>query len=105
MINVTFIDQESNKHELEVSPGASLMDAATENLVPGIEAECGGSCSCATCHVYIPEEWKDKVGGPRPTENILLEVLSSRQENSRLCCQVFLDEEHDGLVVEVAESF
>jgi len=79
------------------------MQAAVKNGVPGIDADCGGSCSCATCHVYIKEEWLDKVGQASPTEEAMLSLSSDRKDNSRLSCQIPVTEALDGLVVTTPE--
>lgn len=79
------------------------MQAAVTNGVPGIDADCGGSCSCATCHVYIKEEWLPKVGPIEPTEEAMLSLSSDRKANSRLSCQVPVTDELDGLVVTTPE--
>lgn len=79
------------------------MEAALENNVAGIIAECGGACSCATCHVYIDEKWYDRVGAPNPMEDDMLDFAFDRRENSRLSCQIVLDESLDGLVAYIPE--
>jgi len=81
----------------------SLMQAAIDNLVPGIDADCGGECSCATCHVMVNENWLKKVGPPGEMEESMLDLNPERQENSRLSCQVEVSEELDGLRVNMPE--
>lgn len=103
MVNITFIEHDGNEHKVEVKTGDSLMQAAISNGVPGIDADCGGSCSCATCHVYVQEDWMDKVGEVNPTEEAMLSLSTDRQENSRLSCQISVTEELDGLVVSTPE--
>ena len=83
--------------------GVSLMQAAIDNLVPGIDADCGGECSCATCHVMVNENWLEKVGPPGEMEESMLDLNPERQENSRLSCQVEVSEELDGLRVTMPE--
>ncbi|GCA49395.1 ferredoxin-6 [Sinorhizobium sp. KGO-5] len=79
------------------------MENAVRNSVPGIEAECGGACACATCHVYVDEEWKGRVGPPNDIEKDMLDFAYDVRENSRLSCQIKLSEAIDGLKVEVPE--
>ena len=79
------------------------MNAALDNLVPGIDADCGGECSCATCHVMVKEEWMATVGQPSETEESMLDLNPERQSNSRLSCQIPVRDELDGLVVRVPE--
>jgi len=105
MVKVVFIDIEDGRHELDCEPGKSLMECAVENLVPGVEAECGGGLSCATCHVYVDESWMAAVGQPtNKVETVLIESLESLQHNSRLSCQIDLNDSLDGLTVTVAPA-
>jgi ferredoxin, 2Fe-2S len=103
MVNVTFIEHDGSEHKVEAKEGDSLMQAAVSNGVPGIDADCGGSCSCATCHVYVKENWLDKVGSVNPTEEAMLSLSTDRQDNSRLSCQIKLSEDLDGLIVHTPE--
>jgi 2Fe-2S ferredoxin len=103
MVKVLFVEHDGTEHNVEVNTGDSLMQAAVSNGVPGIDADCGGSCSCATCHVYVSEEWLDKTGEVNPTEEAMLGLSTDRKENSRLSCQINLTEEMDGLVVSTPE--
>ncbi len=103
MVNILFIDHDGGEHPVEVAPGNSVMQAAVSNGVPGIDADCGGSCSCATCHVYVNEEWLAKTGECAPTEEAMLSLSTDRKENSRLSCQIVVTEELDGLVVTTPE--
>jgi len=80
------------------------MEAAKLALVPGIEAECGGACACATCHVYVEEEWREKTGEPSPMEEDMLDFAFDVREESRLSCQIKVTEDLDGLVVRVPEK-
>lgn len=103
MLNILFIEHDGTEHSVEVKPGGSVMLAAVTNGVPGIDADCGGSCSCATCHVYVKEEWLDKLAAASPTEEAMLSLSGDRQANSRLSCQIPVSEELDGLVVTTPE--
>lgn len=102
MPSVTFIDPQGKRHTVTVRPGVSLMEAAYNNNVPGIEAQCGGNCACATCHVYIAPDWRAKIGAPLSCEADMLDFTFDQRENSRLSCQIRLTDEHDGLVVTIA---
>lgn len=104
MVHILFISEENNQQfAVDSSSGLTLMEAALENNVPGIIAECGGACSCATCHVYIDEKWRNRVGAPNIMEDDMLDFAYDRRENSRLSCQIVLDESLDGLVVYIPE--
>jgi ferredoxin, 2Fe-2S len=103
MGKVTYITHEGTKYRIEVAPGTSLMQAATSHGVPGIEAECGGSLSCATCHVYVPSEWLEKLAAPSDAERQMLEFAEQPRDNSRLCCQIKFTAALDGIVVRVPE--
>jgi 2Fe-2S ferredoxin len=99
MPTITFIDQDGNEREIEAEVGSTVMETAINNDVPGILATCGGSCSCATCHVYVDETWFDKLPPPELEEMDMLDTAHDLQENSRLSCQIKVTEELDGLIV------
>lgn len=104
MTSITYVLHDGTEHVIEVENGVNLMEAATTNMVPGIEGLCGGICSCATCHGYIPEEWADKVGERGVDEEMMLEGAEDVRENSRLCCQIYVSDSLDGLRVYLPES-
>ncbi|MEM1087152.1 MAG: 2Fe-2S iron-sulfur cluster-binding protein [Pseudomonadota bacterium] len=104
MPKVVFIDHEGEERPIEVSEGESIMEAALKNSVPGIDADCGGACACATCHVYVDEAFTDKVGAPGEMEQSMLDFAENVQDNSRLSCQIFASEALDGLKVTTPES-
>jgi 2Fe-2S ferredoxin len=99
MAKITYREFNGNEHVLEVAPGLSVMEGAVKNNVRGIIAECGGSCSCATCHVYVDEPWFDKLEKKTELEEALLDAVCDLQPNSRLSCQIKITEELNGLVV------
>ena len=99
MVAITYIEPGGREHVVEVDPGLSVMQGAMNRQVRGIIAECGGACSCATCHVYVDPAWIDKVGEKGPTEQMMLEGVCAAQPNSRLSCQIKVCEELEGLVV------
>ena len=104
MPDITFIDFSGNETTIDVPTGTSLMQAAMENMIEGIEAECGGSGSCATCHCYLTDDWRGKVSEPNSSESDMLEMVSEPTELSRLSCQVLESDEHHGLQVRLPES-
>jgi len=99
MVSITFISVDNERNTVDVRSGISLMEAAIQNEVPGIDAECGGACSCATCHVYIDEQWVERAGKPSGIESGMLEAVVEPRFNSRLACQIPVTESLDGLVV------
>ena len=101
MPKITYIQQDGERVVVENAIG-NLMEIATANDVEGITGDCGGNCSCSTCHVYIPPEWQEKVGSGEEAEKDLLEFNDHEKPNSRLGCQIEMTDELDGLVVEVA---
>lgn len=103
MPKITYIEHNGTSHEVDAEVGTTLMNAALDNLVPGIDADCGGECSCATCHVMVEGDWMAKVGQPGETEESMLDLNPERQPNSRLSCQIAVTEELDGLVVNLPE--
>ena len=103
MVQITYVEHDGTEHSVDSQTGVSLMQAAIDNLVPGIDADCGGECSCATCHVMVKENWLEKVGPPGEMEESMLDLNPERQENSRLSCQVEVSEELDGLRVTMPE--
>jgi ferredoxin, 2Fe-2S len=103
MAKITFIAFDGTRFEVEAENGSTVMENAIKNAVPGIEAECGGACACATCHVYVDEEWTSVVGEPSPMEEDMLDFAYEVKPNSRLSCQIKVDDKIDGLVVSVPE--
>src|SRR6056297_4265555 len=103
MPKITFIEHDGTEHTVDGELGMSVMRAAIDNLVPGIDADCGGECSCATCHVYVDPAWVSKVGEPSEREESMLDLNPEREPNSRLSCQIPVSQDLDGLVVKVPE--
>lgn len=104
MTKITFIDPTGKTHETEAENGSSVMEAAIKNSIPGIEAECGGACTCATCHVYVGKDWQEKVGAPSAMEEDMLDFAFEVKPSSRLSCQIIVEDDFDGLVVQVPEK-
>jgi 2Fe-2S ferredoxin len=103
MPKITYIEHDGTVHDVDAAVGTTVMNAALDNLVPGIDADCGGECSCATCHVMVAEDWMPKVGQPNEAEESMLDLNPERQPNSRLSCQIPVTDELDGLVVQLPE--
>ena len=99
MPKITYVDHAGTARTVEGAVGATVMETALRNNVPGIEAECGGACACATCHVYVEGEWADVVGKGEPMEMDMLDFASDVRETSRLSCQIRITDALDGLVV------
>jgi len=104
MVQITFTDSEGTARTVDAEIGSTVMETAIKNDIPGIEAECGGACACATCHVYIDEAWFEKTGGPSPMEEDMLDFGYDVRANSRLSCQIKVTEELDGLQVSTPEK-
>lgn len=104
MPKITYITHDGKHHEVEAAEGTTVMENAIKNSVPGIEAECGGACACATCHVYVDDAWREKVGGPDMMEEDMLDFAYEPAESSRLSCQIKVTGELDGLVVHIPEK-
>src|SRR3954452_9450032 len=106
MPKITYIEHGGREHRVEVPLGRSVMRGAVDNNIPGIDADCGGECACATCHVYVEEAWLGATGTPTPgsQEASMLSFAALAQPNSRLSCQITVTEALDGLVVRLPEG-
>ena len=104
MPQVKFIQHDGTEHFVEGEPGRSLMEIAVSNMVPGILADCGGACTCATCHGYLDPDWAERVPAPSEDESMMLEGALEVTEHSRLCCQLKMQEGWDGIVVRLPAS-
>ncbi|HRD44867.1 MAG TPA: 2Fe-2S iron-sulfur cluster-binding protein [Caulobacter sp.] len=104
MPKVTYIEHGGDVHAVEAHAGLSVMEAALKNNVPGIDADCGGACACATCHVYVDPHWLAVVGPRTDMEQSMLEFAEGVEANSRLACQIRIGAELDGLVVHLPAS-
>jgi 2Fe-2S ferredoxin len=103
MAKITFIDHAGESRTIEAENGSTVMETAIKNSIPGIEAECGGACACATCHVYVDEAWTEIVGKPSPMEEDMLDFGFDVKSNSRLSCQIKVSDALDGLIVRTPE--
>jgi len=104
MPTVTFIEHNGTRHSVDATSGLSLMRAAIDNHVPGIDADCGGRCACATCHVYVDPAWQALTGARTAMEEDMLNFASATQPNSRLACQIGIHDALDGLVVSLPDG-
>ena len=103
MPQVKFIEFNGTEHTIAANNGESIMSVATSNLVPGIDADCGGECSCATCHVLISEEWRQKLDPISETEESMLDLIPDRSYESRLSCQLIVSDKLNGIIVNLPE--
>ena len=99
MPKIIFIDKSGNSKSVEVDSGLSVMEGAIQNNIPGIDADCGGSMACATCHVYVSENWFNKIEKPHDAEQDMIDMAYEPKKNSRLSCQIIVSNELDGLEV------
>jgi 2Fe-2S ferredoxin len=104
MVKITFIAADGTSREIDARPGVSLMQNAKLAGIEAIEAECGGSCACATCQVYVAPEWFERLGPRTETEAVTIEFAANVEETSRLSCQITVTEQMDGLVVTTPAS-
>ena len=99
MAKVTYIEHNGNSHTVEIANGLSVMEGAVQNDIPGIDADCGGGMACATCHVYIKEDWYNKLEKTQDAEQDMLDMAYEPKKNSRLSCQIIVSNDLDGLEV------
>jgi ferredoxin, 2Fe-2S len=104
MAKITYIEHDGTEHVVDVKPGQSVMEGAVKHNIPGIDADCGGACACATCHVYVDPAWISKTGEKSSMEESMLDFAESVEDNSRLSCQIKVTDDLDGLVVRMPES-
>ena len=103
MVGVRFISADGDEKDLDIAAGVSVMEGAVRGGIDGIDADCGGELSCATCHVHIGADWMDKIPPATEDEKDMLEYAIDTDDTSRLSCQIFLNAELDGLVVKIPE--
>ena len=101
MPKIIYIDSSGNQKTIEVAKGLSVMEGAIQNNIPGIDADCGGGMACATCHVYVKEEWFDKLPTKEDGEEDMLDMAFEPKKNSRLSCQITITDNLDGLIVNI----
>ena len=99
MVKIIYIEHDGTEHPVDVDVDTSIMEGAVSNSIPGIDADCGGGCACATCMVFIGDEWKDKISSMSDEEESMLDFHEYKEDSSRLGCQIQVTEEFDGLKV------
>ncbi|WP_309644159.1 2Fe-2S iron-sulfur cluster-binding protein [Phenylobacterium sp.] len=104
MAKITYVEHDGTEHVIDVKTGLTVMEGAVKNNIPGIDADCGGACACATCHVYVDGEWLPKTGSKLAMEDSMLDFAENVEPNSRLSCQIKVSDELEGLVVRMPES-
>ena len=104
MPKITYIESNGNKKTIEVSNGLTVMEGAVQNNIPGIDADCGGGMACATCHVYVNDEWFNKIPKAEDGEQDMIDMAYEPKKNSRLSCQLIVSDDLDGLVVDMPEK-
>ena len=104
MAKITYIEHDGREHVVEVKNGLSVMEGAVRNTVPGIDADCGGACACATCHVYVDEAFQSATGRASAMEESMLDFAENVQPHSRLSCQIRVSDDLDGLIVRLPEN-
>ena len=101
MAKIKYIEHNGKQHEIDVANGLSVMEGAVQNDIPGIDADCGGGMACATCHVYVKEDWFNKLPKKEDGEEDMLDMAFEPKTNSRLSCQLIVSDELDGLIVNI----
>jgi len=104
MPKITYIEHSGKEHQIEMPVGYSIMEGAIKNSVPGIDADCGGSCACATCHVYVDEKFLSKVPKAQESEQDMIDFIQDANKSSRLSCQIMITNDLDGIVVRMPEK-
>ena len=104
MPKITYIENNGKSHSVDVPKGLTVMEGAVQNNIPGIDADCGGGMACATCHVYVKEDWFDKINKKNEGEDDMLDQAYEPKKNSRLSCQIIVSDDLDGLVVDMPEK-
>ena len=104
MTKITYVEHNGKEHTIDVQNGLTVMEGAVQNDIPGIDADCGGSMACATCHVYVKDEWYDKLDEKSEGEDDMIDQAYEPKKNSRLSCQIIVSDEIDGLKVTTPEK-
>ena len=104
MAKITYIEHNGTNHTIDVQNGLTVMEGAVQNNIPGIDADCGGGMACATCHVYVKEDWFDKINKKSEGEDDMLDQAYEPRKNSRLSCQIIVSDDLDGLVVDMPKQ-
>ena len=101
MVKIIYIEHDGTEHQVDVDVGTSIMEGAVSNSIPGIDADCGGSMACATCHIYVNDKWFDKIPAAEDAEVDMIDMAFEPKKNSRLSCQIIISDELDGLIINI----
>ncbi len=104
MAKIKYIEHSGKEHVVDVQPGMTVMEGAVKNMIPGIDADCGGACACATCHVYVDNAWLGKIEPMQEMEKTMLDFAEGVEPTSRLSCQIRITDALDGLTVRMPKS-
>ena len=104
LVKIIYIEHDGSEHDVDVEAGLSLMEGAVNNSIPGIDADCGGGCACATCMIFVDKDWKEKLPELSDEEESMLDFHEYREEDSRLACQIPITDEFDGMIVKMPPS-
>ena len=104
MAKITYVEHNGKSHTIDVKNGLTVMEGAVQNDIPGIDADCGGSMACATCHVYVEDSWLNKLPEPEDAEKDMIDMAYEPKKNSRLSCQIIVSDEINGLTVTTPEK-
>ncbi|MEY4371175.1 MAG: hypothetical protein RIQ48_895 [Pseudomonadota bacterium] len=104
MPKITYIEYSGKEHHVEMPLGFTIMEGAVKNSIPGIDADCGGSCACATCHVYVDENYLSKIPAAQEAEKDMLDFVNDPNNNSRLSCQIIITNDLDGIIVRMPKK-
>ena len=104
MAKITYVEHDGREHTVDVAPGLTIMEGATKNSIPGIDADCGGACACATCMVYVPAEWRERLPEISEMEQTMLDFSEYSDETSRLACQIPVTAEMDGMRIAMPKA-
>ena len=104
MVKIIYVEHDGTEHSVDVEVGTSIMEGAVSNSIPGIDADCGGSMACATCHVYVKDEWLNKIPKAEDAEVDMIDMAYEPKKNSRLSCQIIVTDELNGIEVTTPEK-
>jgi 2Fe-2S ferredoxin len=104
MAKIKYVEHNGKEHVVDVQPGMTVMEGAVKNMIPGIDADCGGACACATCHVYVDNAWLGKIEPMQEMEKTMLDFAEGVEQSSRLSCQIRITEALDGMTVRMPKS-
>ena len=104
MVKITYIESNGSEHTVDVDEGLSIIEGAVSNSIPGIDADCGGGCACATCMVFVDSAWKEKIDSMSEEEESMIDFHEHKSDDSRLSCQIPVTKDLDGIILKLPES-